>query len=308
MPVQSCREFFRDRIGTTQLLLLICIDDISRISISSGSLTLYADDLVLYRPVGSSCDYRLLQQDIDTISSWTSTNYLSHNPTKYKYMVISRKQQPPIPPVSLKVNHSDLERVTAFKYFLDRISYDLSLTTHVSKACRNTRRPIRLLYCHFYCYWSQGTLKQLYTSYIRPHLEYAVPVWDPHLRSHVTTLEFLQKFALKVCTKHWNTSYEDLLQLSGLPKLATRRTNLNLWFLHRVLKNVSLYPNAPLQHQTVPTCVGNASQYSLVRPLARTNNYLYSFSHSIFLWNQLPPSVQSVPHVNCLKHYLTRVL
>ncbi len=110
MPVQSCREFFRDCIGTTQLLLLICIDDISRTFISSGSLTLYADDLVLYRPVCSSSDYRLLQQDIDTKSSWTSTNYLSHNPTKCK--VISRKQQPPIPTVSLKANHSNSERDT----------------------------------------------------------------------------------------------------------------------------------------------------------------------------------------------------
>ncbi len=167
------------------------------------------------------------------------------------------------------------------------------------------RTPEGLLYRRFYHYSSQDTLKQLYTSYIRPHLEYAVPVWDPHLQSHVTALESLQKIALKVCTKHWNTSYEDLLQLSGLPTLATRRTNLKLCFLHRVLQNVSLYPNAPLQRRTVPT---NASQYSLMRPLARTNSYLYSFfPHSIFL-EQLPPSVQSVPHVNCLKYYLTRVL
>jgi len=56
------------------LLFLIYIDDISRISISSGSLTLYADDLVLYRPVRGPSDYQLLQQDIDAISLWTSTN------------------------------------------------------------------------------------------------------------------------------------------------------------------------------------------------------------------------------------------
>ncbi len=171
MPVQSCREFFRDRIGTTQLLLLIYIDDISRTSISSGSLTLYADDLVLHRPVCSSSDYRLLQQDIDTKSPWTSTNYLSHNPTKHKYMVISRKQQPPIPTVSLKVNHSNSERVTTFKYLGVWISSDLSWTTHVSKVCKKTRRLIRLIYRHFYCYSSQDTLKQLCTSYIHLHLE-----------------------------------------------------------------------------------------------------------------------------------------
>ena len=67
------------------LLILIYIDDISRVSISSGSLTVYADDLVLYRPVCSSSDFRLLQQDIDNVSSWTSVNHLTLNSTKCKY-------------------------------------------------------------------------------------------------------------------------------------------------------------------------------------------------------------------------------
>ena len=91
------------------LLFLVYIDDISRLSISSGSLTLYTDDLVLYRPVCGPSDYQLLQQDIDAISLWTSTNYLSLNPSKCKYMIISRKHQPPIPVNSLKVNCTDID-------------------------------------------------------------------------------------------------------------------------------------------------------------------------------------------------------
>ena len=84
---------------------------ISRVSISSGSLTVHADDLVLYRPVCSSSDFRLLQQDIDNINSWTSVNHLTLNSTKCKYMVISRKRHPPTPTDPLLVNHSQLERL-----------------------------------------------------------------------------------------------------------------------------------------------------------------------------------------------------
>ena len=76
-----------------------------------------------------------------------------------------------------------------------------------------TRKLFGLLYMYdpFYFYSSQDTLKQLYPSSIRPHLEYAALVCDPHLKLHVNTLESLQKFALKLSTKMCNASYETLL-------------------------------------------------------------------------------------------------
>ena len=33
------------------------------------------------------------------------------------------------------------------------------------------------------------------TSLIRPHLEYAVPVWNPHLSKDIDSLESVQRFA-----------------------------------------------------------------------------------------------------------------
>ena len=139
-----------------------------------------------------------------------------------------------------------LRRVSTLKYLRVWISSDLSWSTHVTNVCKNTRRLIGLLHCWFYHYSSQDTQKQLYTSYIRPHLEYTVPAWDPHLQSHINALESLQKIAWKLCTKKWNTDYKNLLELSGFPTLAPRRTNLKLCFLYRVLHNPSLYTTAPL--------------------------------------------------------------
>ena len=77
---------------------------------------------------------------------------------------------------------------------------------------------------------------QLDKSIVRPHLEYASQVWNPHLTKHVNQLESVQKFALKVhvCLKQWNTNYEQLLQLSSLPNLATRRENLNLYYFYKL--------------------------------------------------------------------------
>ena len=47
---------------------------------------------------------------------------------------------------------------------------------------------------------SSNVANLLYKSVIRPHLEYACQVWDPHLlKDYIQLLEGTQKFVLKVC-------------------------------------------------------------------------------------------------------------
>ena len=70
------------------LLFLIYIDDLARLPLLDGGQTvLYADDLLLFRPIKIQEDYHHLQDDILTIEDWVNSNYLTLNPTKCKYMV-----------------------------------------------------------------------------------------------------------------------------------------------------------------------------------------------------------------------------
>ena len=65
------------------LLFLVYIDDVPESLLSDGSvLNLYADDMLLYKPVRSLEDFRHLQSDIDHISDWVSCNHLTLNPNK----------------------------------------------------------------------------------------------------------------------------------------------------------------------------------------------------------------------------------
>ena len=58
---------------------------------------------------------------------------------------------------------------------------------------------------------------KLYTSFIRPHLEYACTAWDPFLKKDINVLEGVQEFALRVCTKSWDLTYDALLSETHLP-------------------------------------------------------------------------------------------
>ena len=75
------------------LLFLVYINDITTISLSALSqCVLYADDVLLYRPIASSYDARAIQFDMEEVEQWADNNHLNLNATKCKYMVISRKQ------------------------------------------------------------------------------------------------------------------------------------------------------------------------------------------------------------------------
>ena len=214
------------------LLFLIYIDDISQVNLSPGSkLVLYADDILLYRPISSVDDYRALQDDIDMLSSWTTLNAMTFNTTKRKTMIISRKRNQCLPPVPLTLNGTILEVVLTFKYLGVLLSSDLSWTHHIQGVCSKARKILGLLYRRYYQYSDSRTLCQLYLSLVRPHLDYATQVWDPHLQRDINSLECLQKFALRLCSKQWDTGYHELLNMFSLPSLENRRLHLKLCHL-----------------------------------------------------------------------------
>ena len=72
------------------LLFLIFINGIAELPLSPESkLVMYADDILLYRPIRQASDYQLLQQDVEALGEWANNNYLTFNPAKSKSLPIS---------------------------------------------------------------------------------------------------------------------------------------------------------------------------------------------------------------------------
>ena len=59
-----------------------------------------------------------------------------------------------------------------------------------------------------------GTILLYYIVW--PHMEYAAPVWDPHLRKDQDLFESTQKFASKMITRKWDKGYDELLNMTNL--------------------------------------------------------------------------------------------
>ena len=246
------------------LLFLLYINDATDEQLNCGSLTtLYADDMLLYREISCPDDYAKIQSDINTLSTWVDKNNLTLNGSKCKYMIISRLKCNSVAAPILTLHNKAIEKVSSYKYLGVIITNDLLWSAHIERIRSKANKIIGLIYRQFYSWSSQQTLLRLYTSLVRPHLEYATQVWNPYLMKDIQKLENVQKFALKVCCKRWDLTYAEALEQTALPDLKARRTHLNLCYFYKLINGVFEFPNSPLTTRQLnyPTIGGGRKFY-----------------------------------------------
>ena len=96
----------------------------------SAKLLMFADDVLLYKPITTRSDLIAFQNDVDTIGHWSLLNHLSLNTNKTKFMLISRsKHYSQCPHILL--DGIKLEQVSHFKYLGVWISADLTRSKHI---------------------------------------------------------------------------------------------------------------------------------------------------------------------------------
>ena len=154
-------------------------------------------------------------------------------------------------------------------------------------------------------------LRLLYQSLIRPHLEYACSIWDPHLKKDIEKLECVQKFGLKVCLKQWHSTYEDLTVRAGIPSLAVRRKLLKLCQLYSILNGHVNFHNFPTvsRPSLVVNRIRSVHSSSLSLPFALSNFHHNSFfPTAINLWNSLLRDVCTCHTVKSFKRAVVNYL
>ena len=167
-----------------------------------------------------------------------------------------------------------------------------------------------MLYRRFYRWATPQALIRLYLCLIRPHLEYAVPVWNPYLIKDIQKLESIQRFALKVCLKSWDGNYSEHLCACKLPCLADRRKMLCLMYLYKAINGYVVSPShAPIMPRVYNYNTRSNSRNTFILPYAHSNIYFHSFYLStLSQWNLFPQSVTSSPtpisFKRALKNYL----
>ena len=137
-------------------------------------ITLYADDILLIKHATTErCKLFV------TVVSQQISNL---QPRKSKLMIVTGKRNTRHSP-ALFLNGQAFARVFHNTYLGVNLTSNLSWSKHVHEICTRAKKMLGLLYRTFYLHTLSKKLMQLYTSPIRPCLEYACEVWNPFLKT-----------------------------------------------------------------------------------------------------------------------------
>ena len=173
------------------------------------NITMYADDIALWKTIRNPRDYTTLQDDITSICKWVADNHLILNLTKCCYIVFSRKHLPTMPSYIRFVCFAPLPELYLFSRKPEnKLAYCTETDLQTLQFCTNYIKTLHLSGRTWNMLVLSGTL--------------IFPIMD--IMAHENT----QKLALTICLKNWRVDYDLLLNQCHLPWLSSRRNFLEL--------------------------------------------------------------------------------
>ena len=289
------------------LLFLIYINDI--VLDLDSEIHLYADDAVIslnFNRNNTEEQFEQLNRDIQRLSKWAATWFMSFNPVKTKFMVISNSHQENYP--VLTMNGTNLERVQTYPQLGLHFNQHMSWSNHIDEQISKAGKKIGLIW-KLSCSIPRFAVENIYTAYIRPQIEYANVVYANCTKEQSTRLEALQRRAAIACTRAYNrTPTKRILDELGWPTLECRRNYSSLVQLYKIRHGLTpryLHSILPQRQGTHGYPTRRVEDYIL--PITRTARYHKSFIPATCKkWNQLNEDIKCKPTVNSFKAALKK--
>ena len=116
----------------------------------------------------------------------------------------------------------ELEHVFEEKDLGVIIDCDLKFEQNMSAKVKKANAIVGFIRQSF-SYLDCALFKKLFTTFVRPHLEYAQTVSSPHLQKHINIIENVQIRATKFADGLGHLDYADRLRKLDLPTLTGER-------------------------------------------------------------------------------------
>ena len=286
------------------LLFLVYINDITE-NVRSP-IKLFADDTSLYITFDDieEATYQL-NQDIETVKLWADQWLVSFNPHKTKPLLVTLKRNIATPP--LFFNGQILQEVSSHKHLGLVINSKLTWKDHLNAVAEKAHTKLNVL-SQLGHTLDRTTLLTMYTSFIRPSLEYGNIVWCNCTDEELFVIEALQRRAARIITGAIvRTNTKCLYQEIGFETIRERQDKNILKFFHKIVVGespsylVDLLPDIPDNRYNLR----RTNDFPNVK--CRISKYQKSFiPRAISTWNRLPDSIKNINDTKQFKDELNK--
>ena len=229
-------------IGPT--LFLIFINDLPETA--DSAVKLFADDTKTYTDINTLEDCTKLQRTTNNFYDWSQTWSMDFNIKKCKRLHIGKHQYNE--DYTMENNNGErcqIQNVTEEEDLGVIIDTNLKFDSHITAKINKANRNLGIINRSF-TYMDKPMFLNLYKALVRPHLEYASPVWSPFLRKQQVAIENVQRRATKLLKNISQLSYKDRLLHLGLPSLEYRRNRADMLQVLKIVHNYDKISNTEL--------------------------------------------------------------
>jgi ribonuclease P/MRP protein subunit RPP40 len=132
--------------------------------------------------------------------------------------------------------------------------------------------------------------KKLYTTYVRPHLEFAIAAWCPHLKKDIEAIEHIQHLATKIPHELKKYDYSTRCSILGLSSLVDRRVRGDLIQKFKIEKEFDSI-NWHIPPITIPPCYGHRTRFHREADNHCLSRFNFFNNRVSSHWNSLPDEV-----------------
>ena len=283
------------------LLFLTFINDLPEVTQSEARL--FADDCLLYRPIKTTEDTNILQQDLSALEKWEKEWQMAFHPEKCVVIQVTTKRSTISADYTLHNHH--LEVVDSSKYLGVTINNNLKWDEHINNISARANRTLGFLRRNLRgC--RTAARSRAYEALVRPTLEYAASIWDPHNIGQINQLEKVQRRAARFTTRNYTDrqpgSVTQMVKNLNWEPLQVRRIKIRLVLLFKIQHNLVAIP---ADAYLIPSDSRTRGENTFRVPTTRKDVYRHSFFPSTIRdWNALPAAATTASSLEAFKGVL----
>ena len=278
------------------VLFVVYINDLPETVHST--VKMFADDTKLFSDTSLEENYRELQDDIHTLTSWAKEWQLTFNAAKCKVMQLGKRNIDRKYYMMQDGEPVELETTKLEKDLGVHIDDELKISQHTEIQVNRANKLLGLLRRSL-TYLDEVSVCILYKSLVRPILEYSHSAAYPKFQKDKKLLEGVQRRATKMISGLRDLSYEERLRALKLHSLQYRRDRGDMIECYKFAHGqyTSSLPYIP---HTETVTRGHSLRFK--KESCRTQLRQCFFRNRVTnLWNSLPDSVADAPSLDAFK-------